>query len=114
VSVCVKESILSLSTTFRLDIETFPTVWYYLLFILIYTCSTKGCITLLTFCLGLIYGFYRHFNNISAISWRSVLLVEETGVPGENQRPFANHRQTLSHNVAPCTHRHEQGSNSQR
>jgi hypothetical protein len=25
------------------------------------------------------------FNNISAISWRSVLLVEETGVPRENQ-----------------------------
>ena len=24
------------------------------------------------------------FNNISAISWRSVLLVEETGVPVEN------------------------------
>jgi hypothetical protein len=24
------------------------------------------------------------FNNISAISWWSVLLVEETGVPGEN------------------------------
>ena len=24
------------------------------------------------------------FNNISAISWRSVLLVEETGVPREN------------------------------
>jgi hypothetical protein len=24
------------------------------------------------------------FNNISAISWGSVLLVEETGVPGEN------------------------------
>ena len=23
------------------------------------------------------------FNNISVISWRSVLLVEETGVPGE-------------------------------
>jgi hypothetical protein len=23
------------------------------------------------------------FNNISAISWRSVLLVEETGVPGK-------------------------------
>jgi hypothetical protein len=30
-------------------------------------------------------------NNISAISWRSVLLVEETGVPGGNQRPVANH-----------------------
>jgi len=26
------------------------------------------------------------FNNISAISLRSVLLVEETGVPGENHR----------------------------
>jgi hypothetical protein len=25
------------------------------------------------------------FNNISDISWRSVLLLEETGVPGENQ-----------------------------
>jgi hypothetical protein len=24
------------------------------------------------------------FKNISVISWRSVLLVEETGVPGEN------------------------------
>ena len=24
------------------------------------------------------------FNNTSAISWQSVLLVEETGVPGEN------------------------------
>ena len=31
------------------------------------------------------------FNNISVISWQSVLLVEETGVPGEN------HRQTASH-----------------
>jgi len=28
------------------------------------------------------------FNNISAISWRSVLLVEETGGPGENHRPM--------------------------
>jgi hypothetical protein len=27
------------------------------------------------------------FNNISAICW-SVLLVEETGGPGENQRPL--------------------------
>ena len=28
--------------------------------------------------------FYATFNNISVISWRSVLLVEETGVPREN------------------------------
>ena len=27
------------------------------------------------------------FNNISVILWPSVLLVEETGVPGENHRP---------------------------
>jgi len=28
--------------------------------------------------------FNATFNNISAISWQSVLLVEETGGPGEN------------------------------
>jgi hypothetical protein len=28
-------------------------------------------------------------NNILVISWRSVLLVDETGVPGENHRPAA-------------------------
>ena len=28
--------------------------------------------------------FNATFNNISVISWQSVLLVEETGVPGEN------------------------------
>ena len=27
------------------------------------------------------------FNNILVISWQSVLLVEETGVPGENHQP---------------------------
>ena len=43
------------------------------------------------------------FYNISVISWRSVLLVEETGVPGENNRPAASHRQTLSHNVVCST-----------
>jgi hypothetical protein len=31
------------------------------------------------------------FNNISVISWWSVLLVEETGVPGENHLPVAKH-----------------------
>jgi hypothetical protein len=31
------------------------------------------------------------FNNISAISWWSVLLVEETTVPGEKHRPAACH-----------------------
>ena len=31
------------------------------------------------------------FNNISVILWHSVLLVEETKVPGENHRPAASH-----------------------
>ena len=31
------------------------------------------------------------FNNISIISWRSVLLVTETGVPRKNYRPVASH-----------------------
>ena len=39
------------------------------------------------------------FDNISIISWHSVLLMEETGVPGENHRSTASHCQTLSHNV---------------
>jgi hypothetical protein len=30
--------------------------------------------------------FNATFNNISGISWQSVLLVEETGVPGENHQ----------------------------
>jgi uncharacterized DUF497 family protein len=35
--------------------------------------------------------FNATFNNISVISWRSVSLVEETGVPRENHRPVASH-----------------------
>jgi len=35
--------------------------------------------------------FNATFNNISAISWLSVLLMEETEVPGENHRPAASH-----------------------
>ena len=31
--------------------------------------------------------FNATFSNISAISWRPVLVVEEAGVPGENHRP---------------------------
>ena len=54
------------------------------------------------------------FNNILIISWRSVLLVEETGVPGENHRPAASHWQTLK--ITECSFKyisHEQDSNSQ-
>ena len=43
--------------------------------------------------------FNATFNNISVISWQSVLLVKDTGVRGENHRPIARYRQTLSHKV---------------
>ena len=35
--------------------------------------------------------FNTTFNNISVISWQSVLLVEETRVPGENHRLAVSH-----------------------
>jgi energy-converting hydrogenase Eha subunit E len=35
--------------------------------------------------------FNASFNNISVILWRSVLLMEENGVPVEDQRPAASH-----------------------
>jgi hypothetical protein len=47
------------------------------------------------------------FNNISVISWWSVLLVEETRVPGENHWPAASYWQTLSHNVVSSTPKEE-------
>jgi hypothetical protein len=31
------------------------------------------------------------FDNISVISWRSVLFMEESSVPGENHQPAARH-----------------------
>jgi hypothetical protein len=34
--------------------------------------------------------FNTTFSNISAISWRPVLVVEEAGVPRENHRPWAS------------------------
>jgi hypothetical protein len=43
------------------------------------------------------------FHNILVISWRSVLLVEETGIHREYHRPDASQWQTLSHNVVSST-----------
>ena len=47
--------------------------------------------------------FNATFNNISVISWRSVLLVEET----RNHWPIASHSQTLSRNIVSSTPRHK-------
>ena len=47
--------------------------------------------------------FNATFSNISAISWWSVLLGEETGVSREDHRPVSSHLQTLSHDVVSST-----------
>jgi hypothetical protein len=40
------------------------------------------------------------------------VLVEETGVLGENHRPAASYWQTLSDNVANCAHHHDNETSS--
>ena len=53
-----------------------------------------GILLLHSYCLFVcLMVFNATFNNISVVSWRSVLLVEET------TRPVTSHCQTLSHNV---------------
>ena len=51
--------------------------------------------------------FNATFNNISVISWRSVLLVEATRVPRENHWPIASHWQAWSYNAVSSTPHHE-------
>ena len=53
--------------------------------------------------------FNATFNNISVVSWLSVLLVEEIGVPAENHRLIENHQQALSYNVVSSTPRQRTG-----
>ena len=48
--------------------------------------------------------FNATLNNVSAISWLSILLVEETG---EHYRPVVCHWQSLSHNVVSSIPRHQ-------
>ena len=43
----------------------------------------------------LILVFNATFSSISAISWRPVLVMEETGVPGENHRPWTSNWSTV-------------------
>jgi hypothetical protein len=50
--------------------------------------DTRICLALGS---GMFMVFNATFNNISVISLWSVLLVEETGLPGENHRPVTSH-----------------------
>ena len=47
------------------------------------------------------------FNNISAMSWLSFLLWEETEVSAQNHWPVAIHWKTLSYNAPSHTPRHD-------
>ena len=76
-----EQSIWSLLRVFLLDFRTFPTVCYFLFFILLQYKLLKFA------------GWYdwsmifnATFNSISVLLWRSVLLVEETRIPGENHQ----------------------------
>ena len=50
--------------------------------------ANKGAIKDIFVCLMVLNAT---FNNVSVISWRSVLLVEETGRLGENHRPVTSY-----------------------
>jgi hypothetical protein len=50
--------------------------------------------------------FNATFNNISVISWRSVLLMDETKAPRENHSSAASHCQTLFFRVVSSTSGH--------
>ena len=56
--------------------------------------------------------FIAEFNNSTTISERPVVLVGETGVPGENHQHVASHCQALLHNAVSRTPGYGQCSNS--
>ena len=58
-----------------------------------------------TLCGGVVRvrAFNATFNKISVISCHSVLLMDETEIPGENHRSVISHWQTLSPNVVSST-----------
>ena len=63
--------------------------------------------------MGWVIVFNAAFRNMSVISWRSALLLDESGIPRENHRPGASDWQILLHNVLSSTPRHERDSNTQ-
>ena len=67
----------------------------------IYKCGLELVIVLE---LGVNMVFNATFNNISVISRRSVFFVEETGVPGENHRPFSEITDKIYHKMLYRVH----------
>ena len=54
---------------------------------LIYVNVSVSCIGIIDWLIDLFIVFNATFSNISAISWRPILVLEVAGVPGENHRP---------------------------
>ena len=50
----------------------------------LWVCMINKTVSMFDYTVGLVVVFNTTFNNISFISWWSVFLVEEIGVPGEN------------------------------
>jgi hypothetical protein len=88
-----RQSVLSVQCSFFWPLYCLFSVclfgFFWALYFLFSFFSVGRCIV----CSGLscLVVFNATFNNISVISWRSVLLVEETGVPGENHQPVSNY-----------------------
>jgi hypothetical protein len=77
-----------LSMAFNLMLRTYR---YQLSFFLIINIQRIRYLLLIGFKINsFLLVFNATFNNISAISWKPVLVVEEVGVPGENHRPWAS------------------------
>jgi hypothetical protein len=72
--------------------------WYVFYQMLRNLCNCRKC-NYVGWLIGLMV-FNATFNNISVISWGSVLLVEETA---ENHQTVTSHWQTLSHHVVHLT-----------
>ena len=51
------------------------------------TVFSKYCLLYFKMFSIMVMVFNATFSNISVMSWRSILLVEQTGIPGENHRP---------------------------
>jgi len=74
------------------DVEYFSGLWQHCgTNALSTTCTEVRCGKYNFVCLFVLWCLTPLSTVISVISWLSVLLVEETGVPGENHRPVASH-----------------------
>ena len=91
---------LSYAIIFPLSSDHGTQVWLYNVFELIPNLPTQWIELIAYNSLNLkvwFVAFYTTFNNISVVLWQSVLLVEETGVPGENLTDLSQATDKLYH-----------------